>query len=269
MDILTHTISGLAIGTVVVSLINKKNNGKAGIIILSGIGGALPDLDAISLWSGFDRTFGKFFTLPHSGKVIYSEKFWYSHHAFMHSIFAGLLFAIILGIIFYVIKRFLYKYRVLNFTDSFASIKLKLSGFFLGFLIHLIEDMPTPASMWGGVRLFFPSSTYIGGTGEIWWWNNYDIFLIVSLIFAVNVLLITLRYFVKFNLKVFTSIILLAGFTSTYWQIKTREFSFAYSGHSDQFQLYETKSKELQKEILGKKLYVIMANFDRKIKVSF
>jgi len=34
---------------------------KTGITSLSGFGAALPDLDAISLWSRFDSTIGKFY----------------------------------------------------------------------------------------------------------------------------------------------------------------------------------------------------------------
>jgi hypothetical protein len=38
-------------------------------------------------------SFGQWFNLSHSGRVIYGEKFWYSHHAFFHSIVASLLLA--------------------------------------------------------------------------------------------------------------------------------------------------------------------------------
>jgi hypothetical protein len=63
------------------------------VIGFSGLGGALPDFDAISLWSGFDKTFGKLFNLSNSGEVIYFSKFWYSHHGFLHSILASVILA--------------------------------------------------------------------------------------------------------------------------------------------------------------------------------
>ena len=269
MDILTHTISGLAIGTLVASFQHEKLIKKVGIILWSGFGGAIPDLDAISLWTGFDKTIGKFFKLTHTGKEIYSEKFWYSHHAVMHSIFAGFIIAISIGIILYVMERLFFGSRSYRFSKFLDANILKVTGFFMGFLMHLIGDMPTPSSNWGGIRFFFPSTSYLGGSGEIWWWNNYDIFLIVSSVFALNLFLIIVRNYKIFNLRVVTVLILITGFTWVFWQIKTREFNFAYSGHSNKFQFYETKSKELQKNILGENLYKLMEIFDNKIKVSF
>ena len=67
MDILTHTLSGVAIGTVVSSFSNRGILDKVTIVLISGFAGALPDFDAISLWSGFDSTIGSFFNLPIGG----------------------------------------------------------------------------------------------------------------------------------------------------------------------------------------------------------
>ena len=58
MDILTHTFSGFACGTVVASLHQGTLFDKVGIVLAGSIGGCLPDLDAISLWSGFDQYIG-------------------------------------------------------------------------------------------------------------------------------------------------------------------------------------------------------------------
>ena len=59
MDIITHTLSGVATGTVVMSFSPKGYKAKLGILSISGFGAALPDLDAISLWSRFDNLFGR------------------------------------------------------------------------------------------------------------------------------------------------------------------------------------------------------------------
>ena len=46
MDILTHAISGLAVGTMVVGISQKRKVGMLKIIGFSGFGAILPDIDA-------------------------------------------------------------------------------------------------------------------------------------------------------------------------------------------------------------------------------
>lgn len=269
MNILTHTLSGVAVGTVVASFSKSGFANKTKIILFSGFAGALPDIDAISLWSQFDSTIGEFFHLSTKGKDIYSAKFWYSHHGFMHSLFAGMLFAFFASLANYIIDIIFKKQKNFNLISSINDNKLIPIGFFLGFIIHLIEDMPTPASSWGGVNFFWPSRSYIGGTGDIWWWNNYDIFLIVLCVIVLNLFFMIISKFVSFSLKKATIIVFLLGFSSIFYQIKTRDFDFAYLGYLKNFQEYESKSKELQRDILGKKLYAIMEKFDNKLRIYF
>ena len=102
MDILTHTFSGFACGTVVASLHQGSLFDKVCIVLAGSIGGCLPDLDAISLWSGFDHYIGSVLSLP-SGREIYFGKFWYSHHSFMHSLVG--LFSFILTFSLFIILR--------------------------------------------------------------------------------------------------------------------------------------------------------------------
>ena len=45
-------------------------------------------------------------------------------------------------------------------------------------------------TVWNGVNFFWPSKYYIGGTGDIWWWNNYDIFLIVLSVVLTNTVIL-------------------------------------------------------------------------------
>lgn len=269
MDILTHTLSGIAIGTVVSSFANSGFKNKLKIVLISGFAGALPDLDAISLWSGFDSTIGDLFNISASGKEIYSQKYWYSHHAFLHSAFAGVLIAGILGLISYLIDSRFKELKIKTFVDSLKRKRIVLVGFFLGFIIHLIEDMPTPASTWGGVNFFWPSKSYIGGTGDIWWWNNYDIFLIVVGVIVINLILHLIHKFVCFDLRKLTVGVFIIGLCFATIQIKTRDFDFAYTDHAVRYQEFEDKSKELQKEILGDKLYRMMEKLDNKLKIYF
>lgn len=262
MDILTHTLSGIAIGTVIASFDDFGWRNKLNILLFSAIAGALPDIDAISLWSKFDVTIGNFFNLDVSGKVIYSSKYWYSHHGFFHSLFAALFMTSLLYMIF-CSKR---KHGKENKVNKNNLIPV---GFFSGYFIHLLEDMPTPSSTWGGVNFFWPSKSYIGGTGDIWWWNNYDIFLIVVAVIFVNVLLHLVRKVVKINIKSLTIGVFVIGFSLALFQIKTRDFDFSYDGYSKTYQQFEKKSKAVQKEILGEKLYGIMEDFDHKLDFYF
>jgi len=266
MNILTHTVSGLAVGALVASFSKMNLSDRLKIVFVSGFAGALPDIDSISLWSHFDATIGKSFYLTHSGKEIYSAKFWYSHHAFYHSLFAAVLLAITAGFFNYLITGNFKKY---SFFTFFKKNKLFFTGFVLGYLIHLLEDMPTPASTWGGVNLFWPFKTYIGGAGKIWWWNNYDIFLIAGGTFLLLFSLLIINKFVRFNLRKISLTIFALGFVWVLVQINTRKFDFSYTGYAKHYGAYEKKSKELQKEILGDRLYRWMLAFDNKLKLNF
>ncbi|MEN7551285.1 metal-dependent hydrolase [Rapidithrix thailandica] len=265
MDILTHTLSGVAAGTVVAGFSSKGFRKKTGIIALGGLGGALPDLDAFSLWSGFDTYIGKALALSHSGKEIYFSKFWYSHHGFLHSITASLLLVFLMACLVFWVKR----NSSYNLLQSVKKKQLFYLSFVFGFLLHLLEDMPTPSSVWGGVNFFWPSREYIGGTGQIWWWNNYDIFLIVTGVIVLNCLLLVLRRFIRFDGRKFTVAVFMLGFTLALVQINTRGFDFHYTGHTPKYQEYEAKSKEIQKQLLGEKLYGWMQLFDNQLKIYF
>ena len=103
MDILTHALSGIAVGSVLVTCSKKGLSDKIFVISLSCFGGVLPDFDALSLWSGFDQTFGSWFGLAHSGKEIYFSKFWYSHHGLLHSSFAAFFVMFFISIVIWAI----------------------------------------------------------------------------------------------------------------------------------------------------------------------
>ena len=264
MDILTHTLSGFAVGTVVSGFSKLTIKEKLKIFFIAGLGGAFPDIDGISLWSKFDDTFGKFFNLSHTGRQIYYGKFWYSHHAFFHSLLASLLIGCFIFLLF-----FIFESKFKNFKSSINRNKLLLIGFIIGYNIHLFEDMPTPASVWGGINYFWPLKTYIGGTGNIWWWNNYDIFLIVASVLVINLILHIIGRFVNFNLQKFTIVVFIAGFILIFHQIKHRGYSFYYTGHTRKYQIFEQKSKEIQRKILGNKLFYLMEQFDKKLPIYF
>lgn len=269
MDILTHTLSGLAVGTVVSAFSNKGFKERLKIVLISGFAGAIPDIDTISYWPGFDSSIGAFFNLPHSGRAIYSGKLWYSHHAFSHSLVAAFLFTGIIGLITYLAGADFRNRRYGSLAKSVKKNSLLLSGALLGFILHLLEDMPTPSASWGGVNFFWPSESYIGGTGDIWWWNNYDIFLIVLSALVINLILPLIRIAIRFDLRKFTTSVFLIGLTLACIQIKSRDYDFSYTVNRGQYQEFEIKSKALQKDILGDKLFHLMEKMDAKLKLPF
>lgn len=263
MDILTHTLSGVAVATVVASSSKIDISKKINYLILGAFAGALPDFDAISLWSKFDKYFGKILNLKHTGNTIYFSKFWYSHHGFLHSIFASILLITIFLLMFYLFQN------QFKLKDYFYVNKLYFLTFILAFNLHLLEDMPTPACVWGGVNYFWPSKTYIGGSGDIWWWNNYDIFLIVVFVIITNCVLHMVHYYFQFRLIKLTLTVFIIGFCLSLYQIKTRGYDFNYYGHDVDFRKNELKSKEIQKKILGNKIYSFMVKFDKRVKLNF
>ena len=258
MDILTHTFSGFACGTVVASLHQGSLFDKVCIVLAGSIGGCLPDLDAISLWSGFDHYIGSVLSLP-SGREIYFGKFWYSHHSFMHSLVG--LFSFILTFSLFIILR--------------RSDQIKISSYHLfwlisfssGYLLHLVEDLPTPSGSWGGINLFWPLSKYYGGTGEIWWWNNYDIFLIIIAVYLINAGIILFgKDHIKGKIKrSLPLLVFICGLFLSLYQIKSRNFDFNASSFEDKEQI----SLEKQRQILGNRLFGLMYRLDSAVPVNF
>ena len=266
MDILTHICSGVAGATMIASF-SKKTSSRLKILVAGSVGGAFPDIDAISMWSRFDSTFGKIFNLSHSGKIIYGEKFWYSHHAFFHSLVAALLIAFIFGLISYSIYKTVCKDNKDAFYIYFKNNILLAISFITGYLLHLLGDMPTPASVWGGVNIFFPSESYIGGSGKIWWWNNYDIFLLLVFCVIINgILLFTLKKNIQRKAVIIVAVITLLFIEI---QINTREYSYVYSGNTNRYNEMEQQSKKEQERILGKRIYSSMEWLDKRFPVQF
>ncbi len=88
MDIISHTLTGMAVATVLATIADGSVKDKGLMVLVGGFAGALPDFDVISLWSKFDATIGSWLHLQHSGKDIYFSKLWYSHRGGFHSLLA-------------------------------------------------------------------------------------------------------------------------------------------------------------------------------------
>jgi inner membrane protein len=267
MDIITHTLSGIAISTVVASL-SKKGIWKKGVIVFcGGIGGTLPDIDAMSLWSRFDSTIGAFFHLPHPGRDIYFSNYWYSHHNFAHSLVGGLIITSCL-LVFFSLPVMAFSKK--NNRNVFKHAGIYWIAMMLGYVMHLLGDLPTPSHTWAGIKLFWPLPMAVGGTGRIWWWNNYDIFIIIGGCCAINLGMIILYHLLKKQfIRYLPLFICMGSFIAIVHQNDQRNVNFAYTGYTKRYDEYERKSLEIQQKILGEKLYGIMRNVDRKLTIPF
>ncbi|WP_430935087.1 metal-dependent hydrolase [Saccharicrinis sp. 156] len=263
MDILTHTLSGMAVGALVANQINGSVYKKMGILTAGTIAGAFPDIDVITMWSGFDGTFGRWFGLEWTGREAFGAKLWYSHHAFFHSLFAAVLFGLLLGCIIILSKL------PIKSSTNFKSTLPYVIAFTGGYIIHILEDMATPGGGWGGVAFWWPSKNYIGGLGEIWWWNNYDVFLIVTTVVLMNTALLFLGKKIRSLAKKTSLAVFVIGFALSVFQIKNRGFDFAYHKNKTPSSVCEQKSKEIQKQILGNRTYNFMEWLDTQIPVPF
>lgn len=258
MDILTHALSGTAVATCTSTFVKTSLKRKAKILLTGTLGATLPDLDAISMWSRFDDTFGKIFHLSHTGKEIYSMKLWYSHHAFLHSFLSSILFGAIFMLIIYISNN-----KKKNFIQTHI---IYFVTFILAYWIHLAGDIPTPSSAWGGIALWWPSQNYVGGLGKIWWWNNYDIFLLIVSCILINLIIPSIFKYIKKQARLFSTTILCITFCLILLQVNTRKYDYSSPGKYAQKEQY---SKIEQERILGKRVYRWMVWFDNKLKFYF
>ncbi len=271
MDILTHAISGTAVAACVSTFLKRSSTSKKiKVLFIGTFGAVLPDIDAISMWSQFDSKIGALFNLPYSGREIYGMKLWYSHHAFFHSLLASLFFGTLLLLFIYLIRKVVRKrmknQSVFSFLQDYG---IYFIVFVLGYWAHLAGDLPTPASVWGGIAFAWPSSVYWGGYGKIWWWNNYDVFLLILLSVFLILLVPVLSKWIKKRKRTFSVSILAITLMLITIQINTREYNYAYTSDSSGYAQMEKNSKKEQERILGKRLYRSMDWFDSKLKIYF
>lgn len=270
MDILTHAISGTAVAACAATFVKASPLRRTKVLCIGTLGGIFPDIDAVSMWSKFDATIGQFFNLPYTGKQIYGMKLWYSHHAFFHSLLASILFGLLLLLFVYLIRSRKDKEgKDISFLAFLQNKIIYFTTFELGYWAHLAGDLPTPSSVWGGVALFWPSKTYIGGAGKIWWWNNYDIFLLICLSIVLILAIPLISSYIKKQVKIFSSLVLCLTLSLILVQINTRKYDYAYKESTANYAKMEENSKKEQERILGKRLYRYMSWFDRKLKFYF
>ena len=267
MDILIHTLSGTTTAAFI-STFSKSSSRVTKLlwVLLGGFAGALPDIDAISLWSKFDGTIGKWLHLSHSGAEIYFGKFWYSHHGFFHSIVA----AILLSFVFICIRKIFSKKINWKQYIQLKQTQFVFAIFFFSYISHLIGDLPTPGAVWGGVRLFFPFEIYVGGYGTTWWWNNYDVFLCLAnaSIFFVLIILLENKFYKNDYIK-FSIALYILSVSYCIYSVTHRSISYAYEGNTSRYEYYERISKQDQFNKLGPWAYFKMFKLDKKLPLYF
>ncbi|MCU4175598.1 metal-dependent hydrolase [Carboxylicivirga sp. N1Y90] len=254
MDILTHGLTGIAFSTAIMA--HSKNTWRQKVVIGSCglLGGILPDVDVISKWSGFDATFGVWFGLKESGNAIFGQTHWYSHHVFTHSIVGALFFTLLLIGSYIGIKQ-------LQKRKHSPQLKLYALAFLLGYMGHLFEDMITPGGPWKGIAFFWPSTDFTGGWGKIWWWDNYDLFLIVCAAILINGIILLSRY----KTKLLSKLTLLIGLLLFVIQIERRDYDYNQKAHAQNTK----EAKDAQKRYLGEPLYTFIQKVDEMIPVAF
>jgi inner membrane protein len=259
MDILIHTLSGALVGSLVGNLAKDKTIGQRFLLVVVGaIAGAMPDLDAISMWSGFDASFGSWFSLSETGRQIFYGKHWYSHHGCSHSLLAALIITAVFAVIRKVIVR-----------KSIGQGLVYCLAFFFGYVSHLLGDLPTPPGSWGGIGLFYPLDEYAGGWAWTWWWNNYDVFLLLLAGVIVNLILIVLRRFLKQWSGKSSVISSCAIIVLCLVQFHLRGPNFEYVRGNNEFGSMEQRSLAIQRKVLGESLFKQMRKFDNSISLNF
>lgn len=268
MDIISHTLSGVAMGTVVAGLHYKKARKVHWQIIGAGmVGGFVPDVDAIGLTGVGTAFINLFLDAPLTPHQVYTGKYWFSHHGALHSATFGWLFILFFGCIRWFLKQ---RKHPGSSIGVFVQQRFPMwLAFFTGLNSHLLEDMPTPFAYWGGVNYFWPSEAYYGGYGKIWWWNNYDLVLIITGVIVVNLIVLHLRKWLKRKVSIAVVGVAMLGIAGFVYQVNNRGFDFNHHGSNPNYQEFEAKSLEIQREILGQRVYNFMYFIDQKIPFYF
>ena len=87
--------------------------------------------------------------------------------------------------------------------------------------------------------------------------------------FILNLILPVFKKIIRYDLRKLTIGVFVIGFLLASYQIKTRDYDFAYTGYTSRYAEYEKRSKEIQQKILGDKLYKFMEGFDNKLNFHF
>jgi len=260
LDLLINAFLGLGIGTALAGWNRSRPAQQAKLMIVGLIGGIFPSLDSVTLLPCFDATLGSWLGLEESGVEIFLGSHWYSHQAFMHSLLAAGLFSLLLVLSMAFIYRFPMR-SAPSLASALGYVGIYGASFGMSYLAHLLIDLTAPAGPWGGIRLFFPMEVYVGGWGMTWWWNNYDLSLVLIFVVVLNLCLISWIPPLKKGMRYLPASVCAFAFMLISWQLNTRGYDFNKQGYVSR----EKASHHIQKEILGEDIHAVMAKIDKKL----
>jgi inner membrane protein len=265
VDLITHMAAGALAGGCVALMIRGAAATLSGAVAWGAIGGALPDVDAVTRVPGFDQTIGLALGLQPGG-VIYGGSEWYSHHHFTHSLVAAvgaaLLLAGLAGL-----ERLVFG----GTSDGRRIRRIWLAPVCMaaGYLLHLVGDLVTPASVWGGIQLLWPAEGMVGGWGWAWWFNNYDIFLMQLVGLLAMALLSLLPRSMPVLARALPGAVLVGVLAVCFGLLRARVHDYAYTGDAPDYWALEERSLEEQRRLLPSDLYQLMHSLDDAILLPF
>jgi hypothetical protein len=154
LHLVSHFGSGFVFGSVLAPFVSRR----LGVPLLHlptiiAVGTVLPDIDGVSVF--FNH-------------AVYYNQSWYSHHGCLHSLFGIIPCSLLFGLIITRVGKnnTLYRFPI-HFLLVFAAL-------YIGNIVHLAEDLPTPSGPWGGLMIWWPFTLQrFGGWSHIWWLNEY------------------------------------------------------------------------------------------------
>lgn len=265
MDIFTHMAAGALSGGCAALVIRGAPAKVVAALCWGALGGFLPDVDAVSRVPSFDATIGRLLRLQ-PGEIVYAGSEWYSHHHFTHSLLAALgasfLLAGLMGL-----ERLVFGAS----HDGRRKVRILMApaALLAGYLLHLAGDLVTPASVWGGIQLFWPLDTMVGGWGWAWWFNNYDVFVVQ----VAGLLLLGLVSLVPGTrpvmARVLPACVLALVLAASVLLLQLRPHDYAYTGHAPDYWALEEASLADQQQLLPSDIYQLMCSFDAAMPLPF
>lgn len=264
MDAVTNVLLGIFAGLIVAGWNRSRPAQRLKLILIGVIGATLPSVDEITLWAGFDEYIAPIFQLDTPGHILYFSKVWYGHQGFFHSLLAAALCSLLIGLVlstwYYYIER-----GTSTWQAAFRYMGIYMATTALGFCLHLCGDLVAPGGPWEGIRLFYPLDQYVGGWGLTWWWNNYDLDLIILLSISICAIFLHTAHPLKKGFRMMPTLVLGCCMLTISWQLSQRSFDF----NVDSYVAREAASKHIQRQVLGESVTQWMEWIDRRLPVYF
>ncbi|TAE50365.1 MAG: metal-dependent hydrolase [Bacteroidetes bacterium] len=264
VDAIINLTAGVAVATTVAAQHACRPAQRIKILVSGAIGGLFPDIDSFSVWPVLFGEWGFWQHAAPAGADIYFGKSWYSHLAFMHSLLGLFLSTGAMALLFSMLHTHVFR-RSPNMISALMYLGPYTIAFALAYLLHLAGDLISPSGIWGGMALFFPAKQYVGGWGLVWWWNNYDLLVILLLCIVFNLAMtfgLPMRSEASQRPPVFMFCLALLWISL---QISRRETDF----NGQNFVTNETLSHEFQESVLGAPVYHQMRKVDEALPFGF